>query len=115
MLLQSSYAFLCGQVPTPSAKNKNPPIIDSHNPLPQKQYFSMISYNGQHNAQVFYLFINLPMPYILRAFFYPIFRGGCTISAWFKSPGYGVSARALTPYPGDLNHAEVVHLPLKMG
>jgi hypothetical protein len=23
-------------------------------------------------------------------------------------------ARALTPYPGDLNHAEVVHLPLKM-
>jgi hypothetical protein len=23
---------------------------------------------------------------------------------WFKSPGYGVSARALTPYPEDFNH-----------
>jgi hypothetical protein len=28
---------------------------------------------------------------------------------------HGVSAGALTPDPGDLNHAEVVHLPLKMG
>jgi hypothetical protein len=25
--------------------------------------------------------------------------------------GYGISAQALTPYPGDLNH----YLPLKMG
>jgi hypothetical protein len=26
-----------------------------------------------------------------------------------------ILARALTPYAVDLNHAEVVHLPLKMG
>jgi hypothetical protein len=33
----------------------------------------------------------------------------------FNIPGYGVGARAQTPYPGMLNHAEIVHLPLKVG
>jgi hypothetical protein len=40
---------------------------------------------------------------------------GVQLRQLFKSAGYGVSAWALTPYPGDLNQAEVVHLPLKMG
>jgi hypothetical protein len=38
-------------------------------------------YNDQRNAQVFNLFIYLILPYMIRAFFYPIFRGRCTISA----------------------------------
>jgi hypothetical protein len=29
---------------------------------------------------------------------------GVQLRQWFKSPGYGVSDRALSPYPGDLNH-----------
>jgi hypothetical protein len=51
-------------------------------------HFGMKLYNDQRNAQVFNLFIYLPLPYMFRAF-------------KFK---YGVSARSLTPYPGDLNH-----------
>jgi hypothetical protein len=66
-------------------------------------------YNDQRKPQVFYLFINLLLPYMFRVFFHPIFRGWFTTSVWFNSPGYGVSvrvilARALTPYPGDLSH-----------
>jgi hypothetical protein len=40
-------------------------------------------YNDQLNAQVFkfILFICLLLPYMLRAFFYPIFRGKRTTSA----------------------------------
>jgi hypothetical protein len=32
----------------------------------------------------------------------PSSEAGGQIRQWFKSPGYGVSARVLTPYPGDL-------------
>jgi hypothetical protein len=52
-------------------------------------HFGMKIYNDQRNAHVFNLFIYLVLPYMFRAFFSP------TV--------YGVSARALTPYPGDLN------------
>jgi hypothetical protein len=38
-------------------------------------------HNDQRNAQAFYLFIYLLLPYMFRAFFQPIFRGRCTISA----------------------------------
>jgi hypothetical protein len=31
-------------------------------------------------------------------------EAGVQFRQLFKSPGYGVSARALTLYPGDLNH-----------
>jgi hypothetical protein len=62
-------------------------------------------YNDQRNAQVFNLFIYLLLPYMFQAFFKPFFKRHCVqIRQWFKSPGYGVSARALTPYPADLNH-----------
>jgi hypothetical protein len=63
------------------------------------------------------LFVYLLLPYMFRAFFYLIFKGRCTILAvvqvswvWCQRPGL-----SLTPYPRDLNHAEVVHLHLKMG
>jgi hypothetical protein len=68
-------------------------------------------YNDQRNVQVFNLFTSLLLPYMFRA----IFRGRCTSWVWFKSPGYGVSAREMTTYPVDLNHTEAIHLPLKMG
>jgi hypothetical protein len=51
-------------------------------------------YNDQRNAQVFNVFINLLLPYMFRAFVYPIFRGRCTVSAvvqvcwvWCQLPG----------------------------
>jgi hypothetical protein len=36
--------------------------------------------------------------------FSPSSEAGVQLRKWFKSLGYGVSARVLTPYPGDLNH-----------
>jgi hypothetical protein len=36
--------------------------------------------------------------------FNPSSEAGVQLRQWFKYTGYGVSARALTPYPGDLNH-----------
>jgi hypothetical protein len=36
--------------------------------------------------------------------FSPSSEVGVQIQQWFRSPGYGVSPRALTPYPADLNH-----------
>jgi hypothetical protein len=36
--------------------------------------------------------------------FRPSSEKGVQLRQWFKSPGYGVSTRALTPYSGDLNH-----------
>jgi hypothetical protein len=33
--------------------------------------------------------------------FSPSSEAGVQLRQWFKSPGYDVSARALTPYPGD--------------
>jgi hypothetical protein len=47
--------------------------------------------------------------------FSPSSEAGVQLRQWFNSPGYGVRVWALTPYPGGLNHAEVVNLPLKMG
>jgi hypothetical protein len=40
--------------------------------------------------------------------FNPSSEAGVQLPQWFKSPGYGVSARALTPsYPRDLNHCRI--------
>jgi hypothetical protein len=64
-------------------------------------HFGMKLYNDQLNAQVFKLFIYLLQPYMFWAFFSPSSEAGVQIRQWFKSPGYGVSVRALTPYPGD--------------
>jgi hypothetical protein len=36
--------------------------------------------------------------------FSPSSGANVQLRQWFKSPGYGFSARALIPYPGDLNH-----------
>jgi hypothetical protein len=33
----------------------------------------------------------------------PTSEAGVHLRQWFKSAGYGGSARALTPYPGDLD------------
>jgi hypothetical protein len=41
---------------------------------------------------------------MFRALFSPSTEAGVQLRHWFKSPEYGASARALTPYPGDLNH-----------
>jgi hypothetical protein len=45
MLMQSSFAFRGDYVPTPAAKNENPPIIDRQLPPPSSQnvlvYFSV--------------------------------------------------------------------------
>jgi hypothetical protein len=61
-------------------------------------------YNDQRNAQVLNLFIYLLLPYMFRASFSPSSETDVQLRQWFKSPGYGVSARVLTPYPADLNH-----------
>jgi hypothetical protein len=36
--------------------------------------------------------------------FSPSSEAGVQLRQWFKPPVYGISARALTPYPADLNH-----------
>jgi hypothetical protein len=36
--------------------------------------------------------------------FSPSSEAGVQFRQWFKFPGYGVSARALTPYTVDFNH-----------
>jgi hypothetical protein len=38
--------------------------------------------------------------------FSPPSEAGVKIRQWFKSPGYGFSAWALTPYPGGVNHCQ---------
>jgi hypothetical protein len=57
--------------------------------------------------------INLSIYFCLTCLglsFSPSSETGVQFRKWFKSPGYagyigyGVSARALTPYPEDLNH-----------
>jgi hypothetical protein len=66
-------------------------------------HFGMNLYNNQRNVQVFYLSIY----YCLTCFglsFSPSSETGVQLRQWFKTLGYGVSARALTPYPRDLNH-----------
>jgi hypothetical protein len=54
-------------------------------------------YNDQHKAQVFYLFIYLLLSYMFRTFSSSS-EAGVQLRQWFKSAGYGVSVRALTPY-----------------
>jgi hypothetical protein len=39
--------------------------------------------------------------------FSPSSGAGVQIRQWFKSPGYGISVQALTPYPADLNHCRI--------
>jgi hypothetical protein len=36
--------------------------------------------------------------------FSPSSEADVQLRQWFKSPGYEVSARAVTPYPGDVMH-----------
>jgi hypothetical protein len=63
-------------------------------------------------------FFNLSIYFCLACFglsFSPSSEAGVQLRQLFKSAGYGFSACALTPYPADLNNAEVVHLLLKMG
>jgi hypothetical protein len=69
-------------------------------------HFGMIFYNDQRNARVFNLFIYLLLPYMFRAFFWPIFRGRCTTSAvvkvpgvWCQRPGADNIPRRLEPLP----------------
>jgi hypothetical protein len=40
--------------------------------------------------------------------FRPSSEAGVQFQQWFMSPGYDVSARALTPYPGELNHVSFI-------
>jgi hypothetical protein len=51
--------------------------------------------------------INLSIYFCLTCFglsFSPSSEAGVQLRQWFQSPGYGVKAWALTPYPGDLNY-----------
>jgi hypothetical protein len=60
--------------------------------------------NDESNAQ---LFNNLSIYFSLSCFelsFSTSSEAGVQLRQWFKSPGYGVRARALTQYPGYLNH-----------
>jgi hypothetical protein len=63
-------------------------------------------YNDQINAQVFNLFY--ASIYICLTFFglsfNPSSEAGVQLRQLFKSPGYGVSARALTTNPRDLSN-----------
>jgi hypothetical protein len=65
-------------------------------------HFGMKLYNDHCNTQVF----NLSFYFCLTCFrlsFSPSSEAGVQFWQWFKSPGYGVSTMALTPFPGDLN------------
>jgi hypothetical protein len=53
-----------------------------------------------------YLSIYLYITYFGLSFS-PYSETGVQLWQWFKSPGYGVSALALTPYPRDLNHCQI--------
>jgi hypothetical protein len=59
-------------------------------------------YNDQRNSHIFNLCI-----YLLLRFgssFSPSSELGVQFRQWFKFPGYGVSARELTPYTVNFNH-----------
>jgi hypothetical protein len=60
-------------------------------------HFGIKCYNDQRNAQVFNLFINLLLPDMFGLAFSPSSEAGVQLRQCFKSPGYGVSNRALTP------------------
>jgi hypothetical protein len=63
-------------------------------------YSKIKLYNDQRNAQVFnYLSIYFCLT-CLGLSFSPTSEAGVQIWQWFKFPGYGVSAWALTPYVG---------------
>jgi hypothetical protein len=64
-------------------------------------HFGMKLYNDQRNAQVLILIIYLLLPYMFWALFSQSSEAGVQFRQWFQSPGYGVSARALTPYPAS--------------
>jgi hypothetical protein len=60
-------------------------------------------YNDLRKANIF----NLSICFCLTSFglsISPSSEAGVQLRQWFKSPGYGVSARALKPDPGDLKH-----------
>jgi hypothetical protein len=64
--------------------------------------------NYQRNGHVFNLFY-LSIYFCLTCFglnFSQSSKAGVQLRQWFKSPGYGVGAQALPPYPGDLNHCQ---------
>src|SRR5215475_2241803 len=66
-------------------------------------HFGMKLYNDQRNAQVFNLFIYLLLPYMFRLSIIPFSEAGVQLRQWFKSPGYGVSARdSCTPASEDV-------------
>jgi hypothetical protein len=44
---------------------------------------------------------------MFRAFFSPSSVTGVQLRQWFESSGYGVSARALTPYQRDMHHCRM--------
>jgi hypothetical protein len=67
----------------------------------------MKMHNDLRNAQVFNVFIYLLPPYMFRISFSAYSEAGVQLRQWFKSPEYGVRARALIPYPGDLNHCRI--------
>jgi hypothetical protein len=67
-------------------------------------HFGMKLYNDKRNAQVFNLFIYFFCLACFGLSFSPSSEASVQLRQWFTSPGYGLSARALTPYPGDLNH-----------
>jgi hypothetical protein len=61
-------------------------------------------YNDQRNKRVL---INLSIHFCLACFrlsFIPSSEADVQFRQWFNSRGYGISAQALTPYSGDLNH-----------
>jgi hypothetical protein len=67
-------------------------------------HFGMKLYDDQRNAQVFNL---LSIYFCLTCFglsFSPSPEAGVQLRQWFKSSGHDVSARTLSPYPGDLNN-----------
>jgi hypothetical protein len=81
-------------LPTPKTKKTKIDVRTAH--------FGMKLYNDQRNAQfLIYLSIYFCLTCIGLSFS-PFSEAGVQFRQWFKSPGYGISARALTPYPGDL-------------
>jgi hypothetical protein len=63
-------------------------------------------YNDQLYVQIYNLFY-LSIYFSISCFalsFSPSSYAGVQLRQWFRSPGYGVSAQAETPFPGDLNH-----------
>jgi hypothetical protein len=71
-------------------------------------------YNDQRNAQVFNLFFIYFCLTCLGLSFSPSSEAGVQLRQWFKTRGYGVSARALTPYPKRKSSQNVAQPSLKL-